>query len=532
MFDFRPSVDFVPGLLASLEVRPTLLGQIGEAQRDDPQLVVLVEKLIRGESSSHLGRYTIDDKGWLHRDGRLCVPQDEGLKKAILDDAHRSRMTIHPGGDKMYQDMKRVFFWAGMKKDVAEYVARCLVCQQVKVEQRKPGGLLHPLEVPQWKWDSVSMDFIDGLPRSRKGNTGIWVVVDRLTKSAHFIPVKSKRTAPWLASVYVREIVRLHGVPSSIVSDRDPIFTSEFWRSLQEAVGTQLCLSTAYHPQTDGQTERVNRILEDLLRLCILDFGGTWEEHLPLVEFAYNNSFQSSIGMAPFEALYGRPCRSPTCWWESTDKILLGPDMVRETSEKIDLIRKRMKAAQDRQKSYADRRRTDLEFEVGDMVFVKVSPLRNVVRFGSVGKLAPRFVGPFPIKERIGRMAYRVELPDRLSGVHDVFHVSHLRKCLHETAEVVEPSLLRDVEVERDATIRRAPTRILGSETRKLRNREVQLVKVQWGDDESNATWETEAKMRSLYPFLFESMSFNFSFIACLVLILSLVYPLANTYDL
>ncbi|PZP12942.1 MAG: hypothetical protein DI611_15630, partial [Brachybacterium faecium] len=222
LFDFRPSVDFVPGLLASLEVRPTLLRRIGEAQRDDPQLVVLVEKLIRGESSSHLGRYTIDDKGWLHRDGRLCVPQDEGLKKAILDDAHRSRMTIHPGGDKMYQDMKRVFFWAGMKKDVAEYVARCLVCQQVKVEQRKPGGLLHPLEVPQWKWDSVSMDFIDGLPRSRKGNTGIWVVVDRLTKSAHFIPVKSKRTAPWLASVYVREIVRLHGVPSSIVSDRDP----------------------------------------------------------------------------------------------------------------------------------------------------------------------------------------------------------------------------------------------------------------------------------------------------------------------
>ena len=348
MFDFRPSVDLVPGLLASLEVRPTLLGRVGEAQQDDPQLVEIVEKLKGGESSSHLRRYTLDDKGWLRRDNRLCVPQDEDLRKAILDDAHRSKMTIHPGGDKMYKDMKRVFFWAGMKKDVAEYVARCLVCQRVKAEQKKPGGLLHPLEVPLWKWESISMDFVDGLPRSRKGNTGIWVIVDRLTKSAHFIPVKSKRTAPWLASVYIKEIVRLHGIPSSIVSDRDPIFTSEFWKSLQEAVGTQLCLSTAYHPQTDGQTERVNRILEDLLRLCILDFGGTWEEHLPLVEFAYNNSFQSSIGMAPFEALYGRPCRSPTCWWESTDKILLGPDMVRETSEKIDLIRRRMKAAQDR----------------------------------------------------------------------------------------------------------------------------------------------------------------------------------------
>ena len=148
--------------------------------------------------------------------------------------------------------------------------------------------------------------------------------------------------------------------------------------------------------------EIANRILEDLLGLCVLDFGGTWEEHLPLVEFAYNNIFQSKIGMAPFEALYGRPCRSPICWWEATDKILLGPDMIRETSEKIDLIRRRMKTAQDRQKSYADKRRTYLEFEVGDMVFVKVSPLRTVVRFGSVGKLAPRFVWPFSIKERIG----------------------------------------------------------------------------------------------------------------------------------
>ena len=188
--------------------------------------------------------------------------------------------------------------------------------------------------------------------------------------------------------------------------------------------------------------------------------------------------------------------------------------MIRETSEKIDLIRRRMKTAQDRQKSYADKRRSDLEFDIEDMVFVKVSPLRNVVRFGSVGKLAPRFVGSFPIKERIGQMAYRVELPERLSGVHDVFHVSHLRKCLHETAEVVEPSLLREVEVEHDVTIRRAPTCILRSEIKKLRNREVKLFKVQWGDDDSNVTLETEEKMRSLYPFLFEGMSFNFSFIA------------------
>ena len=156
----------------------------------------------------------------------------EDLVRKVLEEAHRSKLTIHPGGDKMYKDMKRIFFWPGMKKDVAEFVSRCIICQQVKTESKKPGGLLHPLDVPLWKWESISMDFIDGLPRSRKGNTSIWVIVDRLTKSAHFIPVKSKRTASWLASVYLREIVRLHGVPSSIVSDRDPIFTSQFWNSL------------------------------------------------------------------------------------------------------------------------------------------------------------------------------------------------------------------------------------------------------------------------------------------------------------
>ena len=263
-------------------------------------------------------------------------------------------------------------------------------------------------------------------------------------------------------------------------------------------MGTQLNLSTAYHPQTDGQTERVNGVLEDLLRLCIFDFGGTWEDHLPLVEFAYNNSYQASIGMAPFEALYGRPCRSPSCWSETTDRLILGPDMIRDTYEKVELVRRRMKAAQDRQKSYADKRRTDLEFEVGDMVFVKVSPLRNVVRFGAVGKLAPRFVGPFPIIERIGKMAYKVELPEKLAGVHNVFHVTHLRKCLHESAEVVEPSILEDMEVEKEATLRRAPIRIMETETKKLGSKEVKLVKAQWSETEEDATWETKEKMRVL----------------------------------
>ena len=170
--------------------------------------------------------------------------------------------------------------------------------------------------------------------------------------------------------------------------------------------------STAYHPQTGGQTERVNRILEDLLRACILDFGGSWEDHLHLVEFSYNNSYQASIQMAPFEALYGRPCKSPACWIESGDRLVLGPDMIREAANKVDFIRKKLKAAQSRQKSYADNRRRELEFAVGDSVFLKVSPMRGVIRFGKTGKLAPRFIGPFSIFERISPLAYRVQLPE------------------------------------------------------------------------------------------------------------------------
>jgi hypothetical protein len=201
-----------------------------------------------------------------------------------------------------------------------------------------------------------------------------------------------------MAKLYIREIVRLHGVPVSIVSDRDSRFTSKFWKRLQEAMGTKLNFSTSYHPQTNDQSERTIRILEDMLRLCVLDFKGNLIQFLPLVEFAYNNSFQATIGMAPYEALYGRKCRSPLYWDEVGERQLLGPEIVQGTKDKIALIRKRMLTAQSRQKSYADRRRHNLEFEIGDQVFLKVSPMKGVLRFGKKGKLSPRYVGLFEVK--------------------------------------------------------------------------------------------------------------------------------------
>ena len=282
------------------------------------------------------------------------------------------------------------------------------------------------------------MDFVSGLPKSVKGHDAIWVIVDRLTKSSHFLPIKTTFSLDRLAQLYVMEIVRLHGVPVSIVSDRDPRFTSKFWNSLHKAMGTKLDFSTAFHPQTDGQSERTIQTLEDMLRACVLDLKGSWETHLPLIEFAYNNSYHSSIEMAPFEALYGRRCRSPICWNEVGERKLLGPELVQLTTEKIQLIRERLLAAQSRQKSYADNRRRDLEFQVGDHVFLKVSPSKGVMRFGNKGKLSQRYIGPFEILDRVGNVSYRLALPPVLSHIHNVFHVSVLRKYMPDPSHVLE----------------------------------------------------------------------------------------------
>lgn len=192
------------------------------------------------------------------------------------------------------------------------------------------------------------MDFVTGLPRSRQGHDAIWVIIDRLTKSAHFLPIRQTDPVEKLAKLYVSEIVRLHGVPKSIVSDRDGRFTSRLWKKVQDAMGTRLTFSTAFHPQTDGQSERTIQTLEDLLRLCILEFAGGWESHVHLIEFAYNNSFQASIGMAPYEALYGRKCRTPLCWVETGERKVFGSELVDEVTDKIRLIRDRLRTVQDR----------------------------------------------------------------------------------------------------------------------------------------------------------------------------------------
>lgn len=373
-----------PGLYcAYLGIQSDLIQRIRAQQPYDEELGKVLERI---EDYVSMG-YSQRGDGLLLFQSRICVPDDREMKQEILSEAHSARYTVHPGTTKMYQNLRRLFWWPGMKKDVAEFISRCLICQQVKAEHQRPAGLIQSLPIPIWKWDDISMDFVTGLPRTSRGHDTIWVIVDRLTKSAHFLPIKKTFPLNRLAQLYIGEIVRLHGVPSSIVSDRDPRFTSHFWDALQTALGTRLKFSIAFHPQTDGQTERTIQTMEDMLRACVLDFHGNWDDHLPLIEFAYNNSHHSSIGMAPYEALYGRPCRSPLCWEEMGDKAILGPEIVEQTTEKIRTIRAKMKVAQGRQKSYADCRRRALEFSIGDHVFLKVMPVRGIRRFGVSGSL-------------------------------------------------------------------------------------------------------------------------------------------------
>jgi hypothetical protein len=293
-----------------------------------------------------------------------------------------------------------------MKIEIARYVAKCDACRRVKAIHMKTAGPLQSLPIPTWKWEDISMDFIVGLPRTAKGFDSIWVIIDRLTKIAHFLPVKVKYTVIAYAELYIAHILSLHGVPKTIVSDRGPQFVSIFWGELHKSLGTKLLHSSAYHPQTNGQTERVNQILEDMLRACILEFPQKWDECLPLAEFSYNNSYQESIKMAPFEALYGRRRRTPLNWSEPGERWFFRPDLVKEMEEKVQRIIHNLKEAQARQKSYANKRRQPLYFQVGDHVYLKVSPMKGVTRFRVKGKLAPRYIGPFLILEQCGPVAY------------------------------------------------------------------------------------------------------------------------------
>nr|GEW20359.1 reverse transcriptase domain-containing protein [Tanacetum cinerariifolium] len=291
--------------------------------------------------------------GTLCLNGRSWLPCYGDLRSVIMNESYKSKYFIHPGSKKMYQDMKKLYWWPNMKADIATYVSKCLTCAKIKAEHQRPLVLLVQPAIPEWKWDNITMDFITKLPKSSQGFDTIWVIVDRLTKSSHFLPIRENDPLDELARLYLNRIVARQGILVSIICDRDGRFISNFSKSFQKDLGTNLSMSTAYHLKTDGQSERAIQTLEDMLRACA----------------------------APYEALYGRKCRSPVCWAKVREAQLTGPKMIQETTEKIILIRQRIQAAQNQQKSYADLKRKPMEFEVEDRVMLKVLPWKGVVRF-------------------------------------------------------------------------------------------------------------------------------------------------------
>ncbi|GJX90731.1 putative reverse transcriptase domain-containing protein [Tanacetum coccineum] len=336
--------------------------------------------------------------GTLCLKGRSWLPCYGDLRSVIMHESHKSKYSIHPGSEKLYQNMKKLYWWPNMKADIATYVSKCLTYSKVKVEHQRPIGLLVQPEIPEWKWDNITMDFVTKLPKE----------TDPLDK---------------LAKLYLDRIVTRHGTPVSIIYDRDGKFTLNFWRTFQKALGTSLDMSTTYHPQTDRHSERTIQTLEDMLRAC------------------------------------------------------------------------------DRQKSYADLKRKPMEFKVGDMVMLKVSPWKGVVQFIKRGKLNPRYVGPFKVLAKVGDVAYRLELPQELSRVHHTFHVSNLKKC-YADEPVAMP--LEGVHIDDMLQFVEEPVEIMEREIKRLKRSRIPLVKVRWNSRQGpEFTWEREDSFKKKYPHLF-----------------------------
>ncbi|GJY02355.1 putative reverse transcriptase domain-containing protein [Tanacetum coccineum] len=380
--------------------------------------------------------------GTLCLNGRSWLPCFGDLRSVIMHESHKSKYSIHPGSEKMYQDVKKLYWWPNMKADIATYVSKCLTCARVKAEHQRPSGLLVQPAIPEWKWDNITMDFI------------------------------------------TKHLSHHRGFDTNL-----------------KALGTDICMSTAYHPETDGQSERTIQTLEDMLRACVIDFGKGWVKHLPLAEFSYNNSYHASIKAAPYEVLYDRKRRSPVCWAEVGEAQLTGSELIQETTEKIVLIKQRIQAAQDRQKNYADRKRKPMEFEIRDRVMLKVSPWKGVVRFGKRGKLNPRYVGPFQVLAKVGKVAYKLELPQELSIVHHTFHVSNLKKC-HCDEPLAMP--LEGVHIDDTLQFVEEPVEIMEREIKRLKRSRIPLIKVRWNSRRGpEFTWEREDSFKQKYPHIF-----------------------------
>jgi len=360
------------------------------------------------------------------------------LQNKVISALHDSVVGGHSGFPVTFAKVRQLFYWHGMRAAIRQYVQSCAVCAQAKPDRSSYPGLLQPLPVPKASWEVISMDFVEGLPLSGAVNA-IMVVVDKFSKFAHFIALRHPLSAASVARAFLDNFYKLHGLPLAIISDRDWLFTSKFWQLLFKLVGTALRMSSAYHPQTDGQTERVNQCMETFLRCFVHSCPRQWSQWLCVAEFWYNTSSHSALGRSPFEVLYGFPPRllgldlSVAAPVPKLQQWLTDRDLMQR------LVEQHLHRAQHRMKRQADKHRTERSFNIGDWVFLKLQPyVQSSVAARSNNKLSFKFFGPFRILKQVGKVAYHLDLP-AYTAVHPVFHVSMLKRS--PGSQPVSPSI-------------------------------------------------------------------------------------------
>ena len=472
---------------------PLFLNELKEENRTLGDLIDMHKAVSEGKLA---GPFSVHN-GLLYYKHRLVLSDQSKLKESLLQECHSAPAAGHPGVERTFRRVVAAFYWPKMREDVRRYVAACTVCQMTKYSTQPPTGLLQPLPIPEMVWDQVTMDFIVGLPPSR-GYTAIMVVVDRLTKYTHLGPLPTGFDAPRVATLFMEMVVKLHGFPSSIVSDRDTIFLSHLWTELMKHSGTTLKRSTAYHPQTDGQSEVMNRSVEQYLRAYTHARPNRWVIYLPWAEYALNTSYHSALNMSPFQALYGRPPPTILPYQPGSSKVAVVDSLLQDRDVLLRTLRDNLNRSQNRMRDVANRKRQDAEFKVGDKVLLKLQPYRQgSVKRPKSAKLAPRYYGPFVVLERIGEVAYRLELPPG-AKIHNVFHISLLRRFV-EGGGAFKPTEWPSEFVDHQPCV--TPVAILNK--RKILTNGVLEEEwlIEWSDSgSSSATWEPAAVIQEQFP--------------------------------
>jgi len=440
-------------------------------------------------------QYTIKD-GIIKHGSKIYVGASTNMRLTLLENFHHSAIGGHSGAKATYQRIKRIFCWPHLKQMVQKFVSECPVCQLVKVEHTHPAGLLQPLPIPGTPWSCISLDFIEALPKSN-GKEVILVVVDRLTKYAHFIALAHPYSVEQIVAVILDNIVRLHGPPTEIVSDRDRIFTSILYQQIFKALQVTLKFSTAYHPQTDGQTERVNQCLEAYLRSMVFQEPKQWTKWLARAEWWYKTSYHSSLKMTPFEALYNYPPPMVGEFRISEETCPAARLTLNERQHMLQKLKENLAEAQNRMKVYADQHRTDRQYNVNDMVYLRIQPYRQNA-FGLRGslKLRSKYYGPFKIIARVGEVSYKLHLPDNTT-IHPVFHISQLKRHVGKHAiPLPHVPLVTD-----DGKIKTAPLAVLDERIIQRHRSPVKQLLIHWESlGPEDATWEDLRFIQTQFP--------------------------------